>query len=153
VLIGEPQDRWVVASSSGYGFVVKLEDLYTRNKAGKAALRVRPEATVVPAARVEAGGEWLAAASSDGRLLVFPLKELPELPRGKGNKILGMPSKGAERMAAIAVLTDAQALKIQSGERIMTVEAGDLDHYRANRGRRGMALPRGWRKVDRLVPG
>ena len=153
VLIGDPQDRWVVASSSGYGFVVKLEDLYTRNKAGKAALRVRPEASVVPAARVEAGGEWLAAASSDGRLLVFPLKELPELPRGKGNKILGMPSKGTERMAAIAVLKAAQGLKIQSGERTMTVEAGDLDHYRANRGRRGMALPRGWRKVDRLTPG
>jgi topoisomerase-4 subunit A len=153
VLIGEPQDRWVVASSSGYGFVVKLEDLYTRNKAGKASLRVRPEASVVPAARVETGGEWLAAASSDGRLLVFPLKELPELPRGKGNKILGMPSKGEERMAAIAVLKREQGLKIQSGERVMTVEARDLEHYRATRGRRGLALPRGWRKVDRLTPG
>jgi topoisomerase-4 subunit A len=153
VLIGEPQERWVVASSSGYGFVVKLEDLYTRNKAGKAALRVRPEASVVPAARVEAGGEWLAAASSDGRLLVFPLKELPELPRGKGNKILGMPSKGEERMAAIAVLKTAQGLKIQAGERVMTVEARDLERYRATRGRRGLALPRGWRKVDRLTPG
>jgi topoisomerase-4 subunit A len=152
VLIGEPQDRWVVASSAGYGFVVKLEDLYTRNKAGKAALRVRPEASVVPAARVEAGAQWLAAASSDGRLLVFSLKELPELPRGKGNKILGMPSKGAERMAAIAVLKPDQGLKIQSGERVMTVEARDLEHYRATRGRRGLALPRGWRKVDRLTP-
>ena len=153
VLIGEPQDRWVVASSSGYGFVVKLEDLYTRNKAGKAAIKVRPEASVVPAARVEADAKWLAAASSDGRLLVFSLQELPELPRGKGNKILGMPSKGEERLAAIAVLSASQGLKIQSGDRVMTVEARDLDHYRANRGRRGMALPRGWRKVDRLMPG
>jgi topoisomerase-4 subunit A len=152
VLIGEPQDRWVVASSSGYGFIVKLEDLHTRNKAGKSALRVRPEASVVPAARVEADGKWLAAASSDGRLLVFSLKELPELPRGKGNKILGMPSKGAERLAGIAVLNAEQGLKIQSGDRVMTVEARDLDHYRATRGRRGMALPRGWRKVDRLTP-
>jgi topoisomerase-4 subunit A len=153
VLIGEPQDRWVVASSSGYGFVVKLEDLYTRNKAGKAAIKVRPEASVVPAARVEADAKWLAAASSDGRLLVFSLEELPQLPRGKGNKILGMPSKGEERLAGIAVLNAAQGLKIQSGERVMTLSASDLDHYRANRGRRGMALPRGWRKVDRLTPG
>jgi topoisomerase-4 subunit A len=151
VLIGEPQDRWVVASSSGYGFVVKLEDLYTRNKAGKAAIKVRPEASVVPAARVEADAKWLAAASSDGRLLVFSLEELPQLPRGKGNKILGMPSKGEERLAAIAVLNAAQGLKIQSGDRVMTLSARDLDHYRANRGRRGMALPRGWRKVDRLT--
>jgi topoisomerase-4 subunit A len=153
VLIGEPQDRWVVASSSGYGFVVKLEDLYTRNKAGKAAIKVRPEASVVPAARVEPNAKWLAAASSDGRLLVFSLEELPELPRGKGNKILGMPSKGEERLAAIAVLGSEQALKIQSGDRVMTLSARDLEHYRANRGRRGMALPRGWRKVDRLTPG
>jgi topoisomerase-4 subunit A len=151
VLIGEPQDRWVVASSSGYGFVVKLEDLYTRNKAGKAAIKVRPEASVVPAARVEADAKWLAAASSDGRLLVFSLEELPQLPRGKGNKILGMPSKGVERLAAIVVLNAAQGLKIQSGDRVMTLSARDLDHYRANRGRRGMALPRGWRKVDRLT--
>jgi topoisomerase-4 subunit A len=153
VLIGEPQDRWVVASSSGYGFVVKLEDLYTRNKAGKAAIKVRPQASVVPAARVEADAKWVAAASSDGRLLIFSLEELPQLPRGKGNKILGMPSKGEERLAAIAVLNAAQGLKVQSGDRVMTIEARDLDHYRANRGRRGMALPRGWRKVDRLTPG
>jgi topoisomerase-4 subunit A len=152
VLIGDPQDRWVVASSSGYGFIVKLEDLYTRNKAGKAAIKVRPEASVVPAAHVEADAKWLAAASSDGRLLVFSLEELPQLPRGKGNKILGMPSKGEERLAGIAVLNAAQGLKIQSGDRVMTLSAHDLDHYRANRGRRGMALPRGWRKVDRLTP-
>jgi topoisomerase-4 subunit A len=151
VLIGEPQDRWVVASSAGYGFIVKLEELHTRNKAGKAALRVAPGAAVIPAARVGADTAALAAVSSDGRLLVFALEELPELAKGKGNKILGLPSKGGERLAAICVLAPKQALKIQSGQRFMTLEAGDLEHYRANRGRRGSALPRGWRKVDRLT--
>ena len=153
VLIGEPQDRWVVASSAGYGFIVKLEALYTRNKAGKATLRVPAGAAVIPAAALGANTISLAAASSDGRLLLFPLEELPELPKGKGNKILGMPTKGGERLAAICALTAEQALKIQSGDRVMTLEARDLGHYRANRGRRGMALPRGWRKVDRLTPG
>jgi topoisomerase-4 subunit A len=152
VLIGEPADRWVVASSAGYGFVVKLEDLHTRNKAGKAALRVPPEAIVIPATPVGADAAWLAAVSSDGRLLVFALAELPELAKGKGNKILGMPSKGGERLAAICVLNAEQGLKIQSGQRIMTLKAQELEHYRAVRGRRGSALPRGWRKVERMTP-
>jgi topoisomerase-4 subunit A len=152
VLIGQPDDRWVVASSAGYGFVVKLEELYTRNKAGKAALRVPDGATVVPAAPTGADGAWLAAVSTDGRLLVFALDELPELAKGKGNKILGLPSKGEERLAAVCVLGKQQALKIQSGQRVMTLKAQDLDHYRAARGRRGSALPRGWRKVERMAP-
>jgi topoisomerase-4 subunit A len=150
VLIGGPEDRWVVASSAGYGFVVKLAELYTRNKAGKAALRVPAGASVIPAAAVGADAAWLAAVSTDGRLLVFPLSELPELAKGKGNRILGLPGKGAERLAAVCVLREQQALKIQSGERVMTLKAQDLDHYRAGRGRRGSALPRGWRKVERL---
>src|SRR5690606_33311590 len=84
VLTGSGEDKWVVASSAGYGFIVKLEDLYSRNKAGKAALKVPQGASVVPAAPLVVDAEWIAAASSDGRLLIFPLEELPELPRGKG---------------------------------------------------------------------
>jgi topoisomerase-4 subunit A len=92
----------------------------------------------------------LAAVSTDGRLLVFPVAELPELPRGKGNKILGVPKKDAVTLAAICVLGKEQSLRIDSGERHMTIKAADLEHYAGERGRRGMALPRGWRSVDRL---
>ena len=153
VLAGAPEDRWVVASTRGYGFTVKLAELYSRNKAGKAALRVPTGATVVPAAPVGEEAAWIAAASTDGRLLVFPLDELPELARGKGNKIMALPSKGDIVLAAIAVLADGQPLKVKSGERLMTITAGDLEHYRGERGRRGLALPRGWRKVERLAAG
>jgi len=150
VLIGAPEDRWVVASAAGYGFVVRLEELHSRNKAGKAALRVPPGSGVVPAAAVAENGIALAAASSDGRLLVFPLEELPELPRGKGNKILAVPSKDGVTLAAVCVLAKDQALRIDSAQRHMTIKAVDLAHYAGSRGRRGMALPRGWRTVDRL---
>jgi len=150
VLIGSANDRWVVASSAGYGFIVKLEDLYSRNKAGKLALKLPQGATVVPAVPVPEEGALLAAASSDGRLLIFDLDELPELARGKGNKLIGLPAKGGAVLAAVYVLEGGQSLKIQSGQRVMTLRAADLDHYRADRGRRGMALPRGWRKVERL---
>ena len=151
VLCGAAEERWVVASSAGYGFVVKLEDLYTRNKAGKAALRVPAGASVVPAAPIGEDPAWLAAVSSDGRLLLFDLGELPELSKGKGNKILALPSKGNARLIAITVLGAADVLKIQSGQREMTLKPRDLEHYIGERGRRGSALPRGWRKVDWMV--
>jgi topoisomerase-4 subunit A len=151
VLIGEPDDRWVVASTAGYGFVVRLEELMTRNKAGKASLRVPAGASVVTATPVRAGHDRLAAASSDGRLLVFELEELPELSKGKGNRILSLPGKGTEAMVAIAALGREDALRVRSGKREMTLKPKDLEHYLGNRARRGMALPRGWRNVDRLT--
>jgi len=150
VLIGAPEERWVVASAAGYGFVVKLEELHSNKKAGKGALRVPAGSSVVPASPLGEVGTLLAAASTDGRLLVFPVSELPELPRGKGNKILSVPSKDGVTLAAICVLGKEQSLRIDSGERHMTIKPADLTHYAGERGRRGMALPRGWRTVDRL---
>ena len=129
VLIGEPEDKWVVASSAGYGFVVKLEELYANKKAGKTALRVPEGATVVPASPVGAAGARLAAASSDGRLLVFPLEELPELSKGKGNKILAVPSKDGVVLAGVCVLAPEQGLRIDSGTRHMVIKPADLEHY------------------------
>jgi topoisomerase IV subunit A len=150
VLIGAPEDKWVVASSAGYGFVVKLAELYANKKAGKAALRVPEGGTVVPASPVGVGTK-LAAVSSDGRLLVFKLKELPELAKGKGNKILGVPKKEGVILSGICVLAPDQGLRLDSGERHMVIKPADLDHYAGERGRRGMALPRGWRTIDRLT--
>ena len=105
---------------------------------------------MVPASAVGAAGSRLAAASTDGRLLVFPLEELPELSKGKGNKILAVPSKDGVALAGICVLAPEQGLRIDSGTRHMVIKAPDLTHYAGGRGRRGMALPRGWRTVDRL---
>jgi topoisomerase-4 subunit A len=150
VLIGAPQDKWVVATTAGYGFMVTLEDLYSRNKSGKTVLSVPAGATVVLAAAVDERAEWLAAASSDGRLLVFPLRELAQLTRGKGNKIIGLPGKGDVRLVAVCALARDQALRIKAGQRHMTLKPSDLRRYSAPRGRRGVALARGWRKVEGL---
>ncbi len=155
VLIGDPQDRWVVASDAGYGFVVKLEELHSRNRAGKAVLKVPDGAGVVAPAPVPANEQaLLCAASSEGKLLVFPVKDLPELPRGKGNKIFGLSSKKVasreEFLAAIAVVAPEQNLIVRSGERKMTIKFADLKDYRGERAQRGAVLPRGWRKVERL---
>jgi topoisomerase-4 subunit A len=155
VLIGEPEERWVLASSAGYGFVVKLEDLHSRNRAGKAVLKVPEGASVIAPAPVPAAdGALIAAVNSDGRLLTFPVSDLPELPRGKGNKIFGISSKkaasGEESLTAVAVVAPGQSLRVLCGERHMGLSFRELGDYRGERGQRGAVLPRGWRKVDGL---
>jgi topoisomerase-4 subunit A len=159
VLTGDPESHWLVASDSGYGFFVRVGELYSRARAGKACLRVPAGGDVVTPVPFSGGKfpaeAWVAAFSSIGRLLVFPAAELPELARGKGNKILGIPGPkykaGEERMTAVVVIGPDEGVQILSGQRTMTLKWGDLGHYDGNRGRRGMMLPRGWRNVDRVT--
>ncbi|MET0498414.1 MAG: DNA topoisomerase IV subunit A [Steroidobacteraceae bacterium] len=154
VMIGEPQDRYVIASDAGYGFVVKLEELHSRNRAGKTVLKVPDGSGVLMPAAVTTDDALLCAVSNDGKLLVFPVKDLPELPRGKGNKIFGLSSQKVESreefLAAIAVVSPTQSLVVRSGERKMTLKFSELKEYRGERAQRGAVLPRGWRKVERL---
>jgi topoisomerase-4 subunit A len=155
VLIGEPEDRWVLASSAGYGFVAKLGDLHSRNRAGKAVLNVPDGAVAIGPAQVPVAEEvLLAALNSEGRLLVFPIADLPELPRGKGNKVFGISSKRSlvepDALLAIAAVAPGQALRVLSGERHMGLTYRELGDYRGERGQRGAVLPRGWRKADGL---
>jgi topoisomerase-4 subunit A len=151
VVMGEAEEKCVLASDAGYGFVVKLEELQSRNKAGKAVLKVPDGSGVCTPAMVPADDKaLLCAVNSEGKMLVFPVKDLPELPRGKGNKIFGISGKGDEKLAAIAVITPSQNLVVRSGERKMTIKYSDLKEYRGERAQRGAVLPRGWRKVDRL---
>ena len=161
VLLGDPEMRWLVATDAGYGFFVRLGELHSRNRAGKACLRV-PEGgdVLLPSPVIGAefpGNALVAALSSEGRLLVFPAADLPELSRGKGNKIFGISSRkfktGEEKLLAVAVLDPRQSLVLFSNQRSMTLKPGDFAPYRGARSQRGGLLPRGWRKIDRLVPG
>jgi topoisomerase-4 subunit A len=155
VLIGEPDDRWVVASDAGYGFVVKLSEMHSRNRAGKTVLRVPEGSGVLAPAQVPAADDaLLCVVSTEGKMLAFPVKDLPELPRGKGNKMFGLSSKKVasreEYLAAIAIVSSGQSLIVHCGERKMTLKYAELKDYRGERAQRGAVLPRGWRKVERL---
>jgi topoisomerase-4 subunit A len=158
VLGDGPDTRLVLASDAGYGFVARLEDLYAKPKAGKAVLSLPSGAQVLTPVPVgDAQGARLAAATTSGHLLVFPLSELPEMPRGKGNKIIGIPSARAaareELLAALAVVPEGGSLILLSGKRTFTLRPADLDLYTGERGRRGKLLPRGFQKVDGLAAG
>jgi topoisomerase-4 subunit A len=155
-IIGDNDQKYLLASDAGYGFIVKLEDLVTRNKAGKAILRVPAGGRAVVPAPVPADSECLiAAVSSIGRLLMFEMDELPELAKGKGNKLINIPTKkyqsGEEKLIAAAVVPEDGNLQVYSGSRIMTIKWNDTDQYYGERALRGSLLPRGWRSVDRLV--
>jgi topoisomerase-4 subunit A len=155
VLIGDPEDRCVLASSAGYGFIAKLGDLHSRNRAGKSVLNVPDDAFAIgPVPYAAADGVLLAALNSEGRLLVFPATDLPELPRGKGNKIFGISTKKSlvepESLLAIATVGPGQSLRLLMGERHMGLTYKELGDYRGERGQRGAVLPRGWRKVEGL---
>ena len=155
VLIGDPEDRCVLASSAGYGFIAKLGDLHSRNRAGKSVLNVPDEAVAIGPVPYAAGdGVLLAALNSEGRLLVFPATDLPELPRGKGNKIFGISTRKSlvepESLLAIATVGPGQSLRLLMGERHMGLTYKELGDYRGERGQRGAVLPRGWRKVEGL---
>ena len=155
VMIGEPAERWLLACDAGYGFVARLESLYTRNRAGKTVFRVPENARMLAAVPVRAAADALVVAvNSDGRLLAFPLAELPEMDKGRGNLIFGIPGRkargGEELMVAVTVVAPGQKVVVRCGERQMTLGWKDLEAYRGERGQRGALLPRGWRKAERL---
>ena len=155
VLIGEPADPWLLACDAGHGFIVKLEALYSRNKAGKAVFNLPENAKVLAAAPVPAdAGTLVVSVNSEGRLLAFPAGDLPEMDKGRGNLIFGVPGKksraGEELMVAATVIAPEQSVVVWCGDRKMTLAWKDLGDYRGERSQRGALLPRGWRKVDRL---
>jgi topoisomerase-4 subunit A len=156
-MIGDPESKWLLASDAGYGFIARLADLASRNKAGKSVLRVPAGGrAVVPAAVPPATECLIAAVSSIGRLLLFEMDELPELSKGKGNKVINIPGRkyqaGEETMVAVAVIPEEGNLRVLTGARTMTLRWDDLDPYYVERGRRGALLPKGWRKVEHLEP-
>ena len=152
VVSGPIESQVVLASSSGYGFVANLGDLQTKNKSGKAALRVQEGAQVLIPRAVENEKDMLAAITNQGRMLVFPLTELPKLARGKGNKIIGIPKasfeSGEDFLQEVAVLGEGRELRLLSGKRHFTIKSKDLENFVGNRGRRGNFLPKGFRNVD-----
>ncbi len=154
LISGELDTRLVLASSHGYGFVTRFENLTGRQKAGKAMLTLPEGARVLAPTQVtDAASDRLAVITTAGHLLVFAVAELPELDRGKGNKLIEIPRAklGTERVAAVAAIPLNGALFVHSGQRTpMRLAWKDLDDYLGSRASRGGLLPRGWQKVDGL---
>lgn len=152
---GADEDWLMLASDAGYGFLVQIKDLYVKNRNGKACVKLPPNSKLLPPVLVtDKDHQLLVCVTSLGRLLVFPLHELPCLTKGKGNKLIGIPSAKSqareEFMVTMTIINAQSSLTIHAGKRHFTLKGDDLNHYRGERGRRGNCLPRGLQNVTAL---
>ncbi|WGE91933.1 DNA topoisomerase IV subunit A [Actinobacillus genomosp. 1] len=148
VLMANSETKVLMASDSGYGFICSFEDLVSRNKAGKAVISLTENAKVLPPQLIDNETELsLVAMSSVGRMLVFPITELPQLSKGKGNKIINISAQAAkegnELLARLLLVKPIQSLVFVSGKRKITLKPSDIDNYRGERARKGSQLVRG----------
>ncbi|WGE86230.1 DNA topoisomerase IV subunit A [Actinobacillus equuli] len=148
VLMANSETKVLMASDSGYGFICSFEDLVSRNKAGKAVISLTENAKVLPPQLIDNEAELsLVAMSSVGRMLVFPITELPQLSKGKGNKIINISAQAAkegnELLARLLLVKPIQSLVFVSGKRKITLKPSDIDNYRGERARKGSQLVRG----------
>ena len=153
--MGAAGSRLLICSTAGHGFVGTLGGMVTKNKAGKAFLSVPAGGVALPPGLLIAGHDrQVAAVTSQGRLLVFALASLPEMARGKGVKLINIPASafktGEERLVGAEVLGRRDALKVHAGQRYLRLKPKDLEHYVGERARRGLLLPRGFRRVDAI---
>ncbi len=155
VVMGENEQLWLVGSDAGYGFVCKGSDLLSKNKSGKALVNL-PQASEVmlPSPIADLDTNQILAITNQGRMLLFPIKDLPQLSKGKGNKIINIPSaKAKEReefVSHLMAIPENATLTIYAGKRKLGLKPADLENFRGERGRRGGLLPRGLQRVTRI---
>jgi len=154
VVTGAPDDEWLLLSDAGYGFRARTAAFHGKSRTGKPLVSLSPGAHLLPPLLLRPGDGYVALASLQGRLLVLPLAELPELPKGKGVKLLAFNSldwqAGRDKLASFTTLAPDEALIVTSGKRVYTLQPQDLDVHRGPRGKRGVLLPRGLQRVDAL---
>ncbi|MDO6543652.1 DNA topoisomerase IV subunit A [Photobacterium sanguinicancri] len=155
VLMSEDDQMWLMSSDAGYGFICKGSDMVSKNRNGKALLTVPENSLVLPPQPVtDLDSDDVLVITNEGRMLMFPVKDLPQLSKGKGNKIINIPaarSKAREEMVAHMIILPANShITLHAGKRKLGLKPADLDNFRGERGRRGAMLPRGLQRVTEM---
>ncbi|MFP6846395.1 MAG: DNA topoisomerase IV subunit A [Thalassolituus sp.] len=153
VLMGKDEEQYLLSTDAGYGFIATLADMQSKNKAGKTLITIPDNARILAPARLADPEKcWIAAISNEGRMLVFPAADLPQMARGKGNKMISINSARAasreELMVSAVAFHENDTLLVYAGKRHLKLKFADLEHYQGERGRRGNKLPRGFQNVD-----
>jgi len=136
---GLPEQKYLVAGTGGYGFVTTLEDMVSRPRSGKTFMTLEPDEEPVSPIVLGPGLDHVTALSSRGRLLVFPLAEMREVPRGRGVIIIGLD--GEEKLVAVGLAT-ASKVTVQGTNRLgravtVAIEGEALAKHLHRRARKG----------------
>lgn len=155
-IMDNDETKYLLVSDAGYGFISSFSDMISRNKNGKAMISLPQAAKVMTPKKIEnIETDRCLTITTEGRMLVFPVKNLPVLSKGKGNKIINIPSARAkareEYVTLLAIVTEGAAVTLHAGKRKLTLRVSDIEHYCGERGRRGNKLPRGLQRVDKVV--
>ncbi|PKE29283.1 DNA topoisomerase IV subunit A [Rahnella sp. AA] len=154
VLMASDDQKLLMASDAGYGFVCTFNDLVARNRAGKAMITLPDNAKALPPMELNGDDDMLLSITAAGRMLLFPVADLPQLSKGKGNKIVSIPSaqaaSGEDKLAWLLVLPPQASITLHVGKRKLLLRPEDLQKFRAERGRKGTLLPRGLQRIDRV---
>lgn len=155
VMMADDNQLWLMASDAGYGFICKSSDMVSKNKSGKALLTVPEKSLVLPPQPIaDINNDQIMAITNEGRMLLFPIKDLPQLGKGKGNKIINIPSARAkareEFLSYLTVITADSHVTLYAGKRKLGLKPSDLENFRGERGRRGSMLPRGLQRVTEI---
>jgi topoisomerase-4 subunit A len=156
MISGDDTDYYLVGSDNGYGFIIQFSDFMTQYKNGKAVIHLKPGFSLLaPDPICDLQNDCVAAVTKKGRLLIFPLNQLPCLKKGQGNKIISIPKKdllknGADRLIFLKILPPESHLVIHSGKHFLRLSPGNQTDYSGKRGHRGKLLPRGYQNVNRV---
>lgn len=154
IMSSSDEQKILMASDAGYGFICTFADLIARNRNGKVIITLPKNAKVMPLIEIHDENALLLSITAAGRMLIFPVNDLPELSKGKGNKIISILSSLAEKhedyLSYITLISPESSITLHVGKRKLTLKAIDLQKFRAERGRKGTLLPRGLQRIDRI---
>ena len=156
VMMGLDADQYVMLSDAGYGFICSLENMQTKNKKGKATLSVPKGAQALGSLPIHSlDQDLIAVVTTSGYLTIYAVTELPELAKGKGVKLINIPSKllkaRDEYVLGATTFKKGQHVLIHVGKQYLRLKGQDLDHYKGERGKRGRKLPKGYQAVKAIT--
>ena len=153
-LIGEPDDKFIFTNTAGYGYISEFSNTISNKKTGKAFMKIPEGASLIKSQKLREDHQYIAAVSSIGKLLIFKLDELPILPKGKGNKIINIPTakfkSKEEKMLDIQLLAEDSNLVVHYGTKTRSLPFKDWQHYISSRAKRGNILAGHLKRVESI---